>query len=539
MSQTDKGTIAGLVRDARASRMRSFRRDMRLTTALCMMCCVSPGILHAQTSSSPAEGAVSNAEILAEMRAMRAEIRSLKVEVDGLRKELHQSPEVRGQAPVAPGSQFSDLRHQSGTPTARMTNEYAALDAQAAATSRGQYARPPADENSTSQVSSSDSPGAGLADSVSMLQSQVAEQAQTKVESASKMPVKVFGTILSATFFNSGPTDWADVPSVVNSWRDVPSSTGSFSSSLRQSRVGLMIGGPTIGSMKVSGTFAVDFLGGSADFQSGPLFGLPHLLYGYVRLDGARTAIEAGQDELILAPHHPTSLVALAFPELFRAGDLYDRAPQVRVEQELAETKKGTLRATLGLVAPVANYPGLDFPGAGLTETWQRPAVQGRLEWQSAESSSGGNNGLELGLAGHFGRVRVGHAAAPSWAGVLDFGAHRGRFGVDGEGYLGQNLESFGGGLGQPGKTSGGYMEGSLTATQRLSFNTGFGTDHLNSFEFVPVDLNRNTGIFANTIFQFSPELAASFEFRHMITRPFSGPLRRNEHVDVGLAYSF
>ena len=47
-----------------------------------------------------------------------------------------------------------------------------------------------------------------------MVQSQVAELAQTKVESNSKMSVKIFGTILSDTFYNSGDTNWADNPSI-------------------------------------------------------------------------------------------------------------------------------------------------------------------------------------------------------------------------------------------------------------------------------------------------------------------------------------
>ena len=122
-------------------------------------------------------------------------------------------------------------------------------------------------------------------------------------------------------------------------------------------------------------------------------------------------------------------------------------------------------------------------------------------------------------------------APAPDMTGIA--------WGADGAAYLGQNLQAFGGGIGQPGKTLGGFFEGRLMATQRLQFNSGFGSNHLTRFDMVPVDLNRNTGIFANTIFQFTPEVAASFEYRHLVTRPFSGALRRNEHLDVGIAYSF
>src|SRR5206468_1120229 len=110
-----------------------------------------------------------------------------------------------------------------------------------------------------------------LADTVDLLQSQVAQLSQTKVESGSKMPIKIYGTILSNTFFNTRNTDWADVPILVNS----PSAfnSGWFSSSLRQSRIGLEVSGPTIGAFKTTGVFAMDFMGGMTDFQATPLFG--------------------------------------------------------------------------------------------------------------------------------------------------------------------------------------------------------------------------------------------------------------------------
>jgi hypothetical protein len=521
-----------------------WRGVLGMAAFLFLWCGASVPRLQAQQAAPGRESpdrAASGAGVEEELRAMREEIRALREEVTGLRVELRASlasrtPNVKLQ-PVAMRAKQEPAAAEQETYPLENGPKYSIAgaasrfgDHESTAPARAQDEASPSDTHGSSV--------AELAGSVSMLQSQVAEQAQTKVESNSKMPVKVFGTILSTTFVNTGPVDWADVPSVVSSRYEAVSSTGSFSSSLRQSRVGMAVDGPTIGSMHASGYFAVDFLGGSADFQSGPLFGLPHIVYGYLRLEGAHTALEAGQDEMIMAPRHPTSLVAMSYPELFRSGSLYARAPQVRVEQELARSKAGSLRVTAGLVAPVGNYPGLDFPGSGLAEAWQRPAVQARLAWRSAESSSG-NGGFELGVSGHYGRVRLGLPSATSWAGALDFDAHRGKVGLDCEFYLGQNLQSFGGGLGQPGRTLGGYVEGRLEATSRLQFNTGFGSDHLNKFDIVPVDLNRNTTVFANTIFQFTPEVAASFEYRHLVTQPFAGWLRTNEHLDVGIAYRF
>ena len=361
------------------------------------------------------------------------------------------------------------------------------------------------------------------------------------MESNSKLPVKIYGTILSTTFFNSRAVDWADEAVRVLPPSAVTSDTGSLSSSLRQSRIGVLIDGPTVGNFKTSGVFALDFNGGMTDFGSSPLFGLADIVYGYVRLESSRTVIEAGQDEMILAPRNPTSLVNLAYLELYSAGNLYVRAPQLRVEEKLINDKQGLLKLTAGLVAPVGTYPPFDNPNtsAPVPEGWQRPAFQSRLSWQSASLASGNDSGVELGVSGHYGRVGLGGFSAASWAGSFDFNVRYGRAGFDGEGFLGQNLQEFGGGSGQPGRTMGGYLESRFIPTSRLQFNAGFGTDHLTKLDVISVPIHRNSAAFANTIFQFTPELAGSLEYRFMFTKPYEGFLMHNNNLDLGIAYSF
>src|SRR4051812_27695216 len=85
------------------------------------------------------------------------------------------------------------------------------------------------------------------AEAFSTLQSQVSELAQTKVESNSRQPVKIFGTVVSSTQFNSGEANWIDIPNLVLP-RTPGQATGSFSSNLRQSRIGVILNGPQIGS---------------------------------------------------------------------------------------------------------------------------------------------------------------------------------------------------------------------------------------------------------------------------------------------------
>lgn len=454
------------------------------------------------TSASPTQAQ----SVQDQLRSMQAQIEELQQEVKSLKEELH--------------GKGREARSEAAPPTPAPTPEAPAianLSAQPA---------PPAGEETTQ---------ANLA----MVQAQVAEQAQTKVESNSRMPVKIFGTIVSDTFYNTGNANWLDTPTTALPPAGAMPQTGSISSSLRQSRIGLMIDGPMIGSLKSSGFLAVDFFGGSTAFATSSVFGLPRILYGYIRLENSRTAIEFGQDQMILAPLDPTSLAALAFPDLYESGNLYLRAPQVRVEEKLVQSPRGSLTLDLGMLAPVGSYPTPSITYTGGAEPWRKPAVQGRLGWRSSNSSLGEGKGFAVGASGHYGKAQYGVNTAASWANAVDFDSHVGRFGFAAEGFRGQNLEAMGGGIGQPGKSLGGFFECRLKATQRLQFNAGLGTNQIIEQYNGLATIQKNSGLFANSIFQFTPELSMSLEYRPVETALFGGQMMHNNHFDFVAAYSF
>ncbi len=445
-----------------------------------------------------------------ELQAMRAQMALMRRELEALKQEVHQ---LRSGGNVSGATQTS-----------------------AAAPGQESYAAPSPAEPSAQSAEEQPSP----AEAVPMLQAQLAEQAQTKVESNSKMPVKIFGTIVFNSFFNSGEANWLENPNTVAAPPQAGIPSGSFSATLRQSRLGAIIEGPQVGSMRTSGFFAVDFFGGIPNFQTGQVMGLPRLLYGYMRLEGGRTAIEVGQDHMILAPRNPTSLAAMSFPDLYRSGNLYLRVPQVRVEHTMATGKAGELLVVGGIVAPIAG----DFAGtysfvppnlAG--ERSRRPAVQGRLAWRARPHSA--DRSFELGFSGHYGSEQYVGGAISSWATALDLDASAGRFGLGGEWYVGKNIDAFGGSLGQLAKSAGGFVEGRFRATPRLEFNSGVGRDRLFDMTLFPAALEGNTGIYANTIFRWTPEFASSLEYRWLSTDPAQNAARRNNHVNFVLTYSF
>ena len=366
---------------------------------------------------------------------------------------------------------------------------------------------------------------------IEMLQAQVAEQAQTKVESASRMPLKIFGTIHSSMAVNSGEANWLENPNIV---APEPASTGSFSSTLRQTRLGIRAEGLELGAWRGSGAVVFDFFGGTPGFQTGPVMGLPRLLYAFARFERGAAAIHVGQDDMMLAPRNPTSVAAFAFPLLFRSGNLYLRAPQARIESRLAGAEGSELRASFGIVSPIGgDYRSTEYtfvPPALGGERSKMPAFQGRVAWQQGTE----DRGTSVGFSAHYGRERPALETVDSWATAVDFNVQGERVGVAGEAFVGDNVDQFGGALGQVARSAGGFLEARLRPVARWDVVFGGGSDKPRD----TVALLRNTSAYASLTFRPLPEVATSFEYRWLETR--AGIVkRRNHHLNWALVYGF
>jgi hypothetical protein len=371
---------------------------------------------------------------------------------------------------------------------------------------------------------------------VEVLAAQVAELAQTKVESTSRFPVKIFGTVHANVFANSATPNWLDIPNLVNP-TPADGHTGTFSATMRQTRLGFTADGPRLGSVRTSAVVAMDFFGGIPGFQTGQVMGLPRLLVAFARLDGEKTAAEIGQDQMILAPRDPTSLAAFAFPLLFRSGNLYLRTPQVRIERAITSR----LRASGGIVAPIGGDLTVEdyrfVPPALGGERSGRPGLQARINYASDESAAA--RLVDVGISGHYGWERRPSALAESWAGAIDFALRRDWIGVAGEAFAGENIDAFGGALGLDARAAGGWAELQLKPTTRFSIQAGAGVDEIRGAALQIVPRRRNQTVYGNIIFAVTPEIETSFEYRWLTTTPRGAAKRSNNHFDWVFAYKF
>jgi hypothetical protein len=453
-----------------------------------------------------AEGAAAQSGTLADN--VRQDVATLRAEVDRLRAELRELRALVAADRAATGRAEDEVAHPAPADTDAPGQPAIAAPQQAV------------------------DPQASL----EMLRTQVAELAQIKVESASRMPIKVFGTIHTNAFANSATPNWMDSPNLVN----VPPAdghAGSFSATLRQTRIGLLIDGPTLNGVRSNATVAMDFFGGMPGFATGQVMGLPRLLVAFARFEGQRTAVEVGQDHMILAPIDPTSLASFAFPALFRSGNLYLRTPQARLEHRFGSH----VSVMGGIVAPIGgDVPGEDYrfvPPTLSGERSQRPGVQARIAASAGDRET--SRHADVGVSGHYGWERRPSGLVKSFASALDFSVRRDLIGAAGEFFVGDNIDAFGGAAGLDARTQGGWAEVQFHPGARLSFAAGAGIDRLRGDPPPALPRHRNRSAYGTTIFQLTPEVQASFEYHWLATQPGSGAERRNHHFDWVLAYKF
>jgi hypothetical protein len=196
-----------------------------------------------------------------------------------------------------------------------------------------------------------------------------------------------------------------DVPNIVQA-APAGGQTGTFSATLRQTRIGLAADGPPLAAARTSGVVAMDFFGGIPGFQTGQVMPLPRLIVGFARIETDRLAFQAGQDHVILAPRDP--VVAGRRSPSRRCSD---RATCTCARRRRASKRRSRpgVRLTAGILAPVGgDLPGENYrfvPPALGGERSRHPALQAHLGY-SSDPDVDAPRRVAVGVSGHFGRER-------------------------------------------------------------------------------------------------------------------------------------
>lgn len=404
---------------------------------------------------------------------------------------------------------------------------------------------------------------ARLEENLQLADAKIAEQSQTKVESASKYRLRLSGIVLFNSYVNRGTVDNQDFPQLA-----VPpgslASDGTFGASLRQSQIGLQAFGPTIADARTSASVQFDFAGGFPKTPNGVSFGIVRLRTGTVRLDWENTSLIAGQDSLFLAPLSPTSIATLAIPSMAYSGNLWSWAPQIRVEHRFNLSEKSSVQIQGGILdslsgdTPFSEY--YRYPTWG--ENSGQPAYALRISWTAPVH---GEN-MTVGAGGYYGRQSWGLGrAVDSWAGTLDLSMPLGRqFEFSGQFYRGRALGGLGGGIGQTAlwngslldsqtavsglDSMGGWAQLKYKATSKLQFNGAFGMDNPfaddfreygGSQSYYPSPLSKNQTALGNFLYQPRSDIVLSFEYRRLKTFTLDTGANSANVVNVSVGYIF
>ena len=507
--------------------IRALRVKLACATVILLLCCL---IARARAQKVSAQAAVTETTEQ-KIDRLTAAVAQAQTQMDSYQKEL------------------LELRQQLIALRQQMAAEKAAVAP----------ATPPAVLNAGSAEAASGSSAAleEVRERQEIDEAQIATHDLTKVETRSKYPLTVSGLILFNSFVS---TRGVDIPS---SPAYAIQGLGSTGLSLRQTVLGLDARGPHLLGATSHADLRVDFFASAAG-SNYAASGLLRLRTAHAALNWRNTEAFVELDRSILEPGEPTSLVAVAQPELAWAGNLWTWNPQIGVSRHFDLTDSMRIKVQTALIDTFDPQPPgstSTAPPVTQTEHSRWPGTEARIAFQHGENGVG----PEIGVGGYFSPHRTSYGNDfDAWAGTADLRLPVTRhFEITANAYRGQALAGLGGGgyvnyyLYYEGSNVtvrslddvGGWAQLKARLGQRAEMNTGYGTDNPFAKEIdsaaLPSDgstyagLARNRSVFSNVIFNPSAYLNVSLEYKRLWTNYSTGPTSFSDVIGIGAGYRF
>jgi uncharacterized coiled-coil protein SlyX len=389
-------------------------------------------------------------------------------------------------------------------------------------------------------------------------ESQIATHDVTKVETQSKYPLTVSGLLLFNGYVNTRQVDVSASPAYAIAG---PGSTGL---TLRQTVLGLDARGPHLFDATSHADLRLDFFANGAQSNYAAA-GLLRLRTAHASLNWENTEAFVELDRSILEPNEPSSLVAIAQPELAWSGNLWNWSPQAGVSHRFALTDSARIQAQAALIDASDPTP----PGSTTVSTSTVTQTE-RSRWPGTEARLAflhGQNGIgpEFGFGGYFSPHRAGDGDAfNAWAGTMDLRLPlTSHFEFSANAYRGQALAGLGGGgyvnylyeyagsnqIARALNDVGGWTQLKARAGQKFEINAGYGADDPFAREIHTAmqssgsasypGLARNRSFFSNVIYSPSAYLLFSLEYKRLWTNYNTGPTDFSDSIGFGAGYKF
>lgn len=423
----------------------------------------------------------------------------------------------------------------------------------------------PPDEPSSTSTAAADLAAAvaELRETQAMQQTQIATLDQSKVESASKYPVKLTGMILFNGFVDTRSVDAAATPSVALS------GSGSTGVSARQTIVGLDINGPRAFGAQTHGDLHFDMSASAtgSEYSGSYTLGLVRLRTAHLDLNWRRTHAFFALDRPLIAPNTPSSLTAVAVPALAWSGNLWAWNPQAGLSYDAFTSNKGTLSVQAALI-DAADPPALFSTTSN--ESYAPPFTAELSRWPGIETRialerPNRETGARFGMSGYFAPHRTSNYlfTFDSWASAVDFRIPAFRFTqFSASAYWGSALGGLGAGAfkdyvarysdveeyDRALDDRGGWLQWKQKAGERLEFNEAFGIDNVPAGQLRPYavatpvsdyNLARNRTVTGNVIYSPSATLLFSLEYRRIMSSYVTAPTAFSDVIGLAAGYKF
>ncbi|MBM3738831.1 MAG: hypothetical protein FJW39_23900 [Acidobacteria bacterium] len=371
---------------------------------------------------------------------------------------------------------------------------------------------------------------------VELVERRVDEQAQTKVESSQKLPVKLTGMLLANLYRNGRQSNGVDH---ATSAARIPGRAAS-GLTVRQSVIGLdYTGSPTFLGGTVGGHLTLDFFEGNAEINQFPPV---RMRTATVQVDWKTRSLFIGQDKPLFSPRDPNTFSFSGVAPLTASGNLWRWQPQIRLEQR-PQIGQSRISGQVGVIQTFEDAT----TGANVAFERKRPGLEGRLEFGY---DFDGDRRIEIAPGFHFSESHINGFQIPSKLASVDWFANPwSKLEFTGLLWRGQNIQHFGA-LRQgvtvlsptrimAVRSKGGWAQASFPFHPRLTFNAfgGIHDDRNRDLLLNNVAVNRTGAL--NFMYRMAPNVIVTIEGMQIRTTYIGSGNRKNNRYDLSVAYLF
>ena len=297
---------------------------------------------------------------------------------------------------------------------------------------------------------------------------------------------------------------------------------------------------------KANGKVEVDFYGGGSGNAPNP-----RLRHGYGEISFGKTgfSILGGQTWDVISPLVTPTLNAGV---LNNSGDAGLRRAQLRLTEKFP-VAGGSLDIAAAVVRTIGENQPYNTTSASETGTdADIPTFQGRIGiavplWVKDKK-------FGLGVSGHYGKEEIDlddtgdTKDIPTWSANVDLNLPiTGTIAVLGEGFIGENLDTYAAGIGRGFvanandpesvksiKAYGGWFALQAKLIQKLAVNAGAGLDKLDRDDIETVGgREQNISVFANATYNLTDAFSLGFEYLHIQTDYLTAGTQKVKEADL------